>query len=46
MRYTELYGDGDSKSFIVVENIYNGIKVVERMYRACAKESRNPFIKN
>ena len=30
MRYTELYGDGNSKSFIAVENKYNCIKVVKR----------------
>lgn len=34
LRYTEYFGDGDSKSHVVVENVYNtggdGVKVVKK----------------
>ncbi|XP_065641660.1 uncharacterized protein LOC136073639 [Hydra vulgaris] len=30
MRYTEFYGDGDSKSFLSIENVYDGTKVVKQ----------------
>ena len=29
LRYTQFYGDGDSKSFSSVENIYSDIKIVK-----------------
>lgn len=30
LRYSDYYGDGDSKSHIAVENIYDGIKVMKK----------------
>ena len=43
LRYTEYFGDGDSKSYRVVKDVYNsdnnGVSVVKKECWSCSKES-------
>ena len=46
LRYTEYYGDGDSKSFNEVENVYPGtVSCKERVYRTRTETCSDPITK-